>query len=58
MLKKQVLVGGEQMALEKMLAERVIDKAVKGDRAMIKLIWEYMDGKPPTQKSRSYERYE
>lgn len=58
MLKRQVLVGGEKMALEKMLAERVIDKAIKGDRVMIKLIWEYMDGKPPTQKSRPYERYE
>jgi len=29
------------------LAEKIIKMALGGDQQMIKMIWEYMDGKPP-----------
>lgn len=58
LLEKEVGEGANKTTVQQLLIHKIIDKAVKGDRAMIKLIWEYMDGKPPTQKRRPYGRYE
>lgn len=42
--------GKNKTQLQDVLINRIIDKALKGDRKMIQLIWEYMDGKPPKWK--------
>jgi hypothetical protein len=42
--------GKDKMQLQDYLVKRIIDKALKGDRKLIQLIWEYMDGKPPKWK--------
>jgi hypothetical protein len=58
LLKKQVLVGGKQIALEKLLVESIVQKALRGDKGMIKLIWEYSDGKPRRQRAKHPHVYD
>jgi len=45
-------VNEEGQTFENQLAEVVVKKAMEGDKEMIKLIWNYMDGMP-TQKIES-----
>lgn len=45
-------VDEEGQTFENQLAEVVVKKAMQGDKEMIKLIWNYMDGMP-TQKIES-----
>jgi hypothetical protein len=40
---------GERPEIKKALGTKVIDAALKGDMAAIKLIWSYMDGMPIQQ---------
>lgn len=54
LLQKEVGEGENKKKLEELLIESVIKRALKGDTAMIKLIWEYSDGKPARQKSKPY----
>lgn len=49
-LQQQVGEGKNRKTLEKLLVERIIQLALKGDRQMIKMIWEYRDGKPGPYK--------
>lgn len=51
MLKRKVATGEGFTTLEKIFIDKIIDKAVKGDTKMIRLVWEMCDGKPRRQKS-------
>lgn len=46
-LQQTVGEGKDRKTIEKLLVERIIQLALKGDSRMIKMIWEYRDGKPP-----------
>lgn len=54
LLKKEIGEGKNKKKIEELLIESILKKALKGDIAMIKLIWEYSDGKPARQKSEPY----
>lgn len=55
LLEKEVGKGENTTKIKNLLLEKIIDKAVvKGDMKAIKLIWEYLDGKPARQKSKPY----
>lgn len=54
-LEQQVGEGKNRKTLEKLLVERIIQLALKGDRQMIKMIWEYRDGKPGPYKGDDME---
>lgn len=51
LLEREVGEGEDKTTMQTLLLEKILNKAiVKGDNAMIRLIWEYLDGKPPRQK--------
>lgn len=51
LLEKEVGTGPDKKKMMDLLIDRILHEAiVKGDRKMIRLIWEYMDGKPKRQK--------
>jgi Family of unknown function (DUF5681) len=54
MLQKKVGDGKDKTTVMDLLIETIIKKALKGDHAMIKLIWEHCDGKPRTQSGKQY----
>lgn len=54
MLKRQVASGEGFTTLEKKFVDTIINKAVKGDTKMIRLVWEMCDGKPRRQRRRPY----
>src|ERR1700722_6073190 len=49
-LQQEVSVGGDKKKLEDLLADKIVKMALDGDQRMIKMIWEYRDGKPPKWK--------
>lgn len=50
-LQKEVGEGKNKKSLEEHLVDKILHKAViKGDFSTIKLIWAYLDGKPPKNK--------
>lgn len=46
-LQQTVGEGKDRKTIEKLMIERIVQMALKGDQQMIKMIWEYRDGKPP-----------
>ena len=48
-LSKRV-TSNEDRTIADVLVEKIIKMALAGDRQMIKMIWEHMDGKPPKWK--------
>ena len=38
---------GNPVAIEEALIQKIIKMALEGDRKMIELVWNYLDGKPP-----------
>ena len=49
-LEKEVNVGKDKKKLDELLADKIVKMALDGDQRIIKLIWEYRDGKPPKYK--------
>lgn len=49
-LEKEVNVGKGKKKLDELLADKIVKMALDGDQRIIKLIWEYRDGKPPKYK--------
>lgn len=54
MLNREISDGENKTTVKELLVEVIIKKALKGDHAMIKLIWEHCDGKPRTQSGKRY----
>ena len=54
-LQQEISVGGDKKKIEDILADKIIKMALDGDQRMIKMIWEYRDGKPPKWKGDTEE---